>query len=143
MNPPLSPPYVSLTTLHISPTASSTSSNVTPGLSFTVLNSILAPNGIVIGPNMSSSCTRRAASGARGREIQCDVISIALDSPASAVGQDTFQKTVQGLQIVQAAFLFYWDQGEILSECPCEKADSVVRFKVLVKERNLRDAATR
>jgi len=28
---------------------------VTPGLSLTVLNSILAPKGSVIGPNMSSS----------------------------------------------------------------------------------------
>ena len=81
--------------------------------------------------------------GARGGGIQCDVISIALDSPGPMVGQDTFQKTVHGLQIVQAAFLFYWDQGQILYECPCEKADSVVRFDVLVEERNLRDAATR
>src|SRR5207247_11211111 len=125
----LSAEHVSLATLHISSIASSTSANVTPGLGFTVLNRILAPSGIVIGPNMSSSCTRRAASGARGREIQCDVISIALDSPASAVGQDTLQKTIHGLQIVQAAFLFYWDQGGMLYECPCEKADSVVHYE--------------
>src|ERR1035437_3173097 len=71
--------------LHISPTAISTWSKVTPGLSFAVLNSILAPKGSVIGSNIAV-ISIRGYSGKVGRQETNVGIDVPGKKPQAANG---------------------------------------------------------
>src|SRR2546426_2115160 len=80
----------------------------------------------------------------RGRDIRCDLPSIALVSAGPAIVENSFEKILQDLRVVQTAFLLHRHLGEVRHEGAGEQANPVVcLFALRVYESDSRDAATR